>query len=136
MGAEMRWKSTPKNKPRKTNEKNDSLSLFLLFFALASSAQAQSGTTNVCGETDTTPGGSFTWSSTYSVPISVTPAPGTTWFLGQSQVIIPANGSVTVNVPATAMPGEYDLGVTFDTNTGGYPCGTPNPIGGKVIIQN
>jgi len=113
-----------------------SLSLSLLFFALVSSAHAQSGTTNVCGETDTTPGGSFTWSSTYSVPISVTPWTGTTWFLGQWQVIIPANGSVTVNVPATAAPGEYDLTITFDTNTGGYPCGTPNPTGGRVIVQS
>lgn len=70
------------------------------------------------------------------MPIAVAPAPGTTWFLGQSQVIIPANGSVTVNLPSGAAPGEYGLSITFDTSTGGYPCGQPLAGGGKVIIQN
>jgi len=109
----------------------------VLILSLACYAQGPSGTTNACGETDVTAGGSFTWTSTYSVALLVTPAPGTTWFLGSTQVVIPPNGSVTVNVPPSAMSGEYDLNITFNTNMGGYPCGTnPRAGGGKVIIQS
>jgi len=93
----------------------------LLFLALVGSAYGQSS--NVCGETPANVGGSFTWTSTYSVPIRVQPMPGTTWFLGQSYVEIPANGSVTVNVPSDAAPGTYDLQTTFETRAGGNPCG-------------
>ncbi len=93
----------------------------MLFLALAGSAYGQSS--NVCGETLVTPGGSFTWTSTYAVPIRVEPFPGTTWFLGQSYVEIPANGSVTVIVPTDAAPGTYDLETTFDQRAGGNPCG-------------
>ena len=130
----MRWNL----KTRKANEILLSLSLslsllFALCFVLASPALAQSGSTNVCGETDVNPGGTITWTSTYPIPISVRPAPGTTWFLGQSQVVIPANGSVTVNVPASATPGIYDLDITFNTSTGGYPCGQQAGQGGGRV---
>jgi hypothetical protein len=97
------------------------LVLPLLVLLLVSSAYGQS--TNVCGQTQANAGGSFTWSSTYSVPIRVQPMPGTTWFLGQSYVTIPANGSVQINVPEGTTSGDYDLQTTFDIRAGGNPCG-------------
>lgn len=93
----------------------------LMLLALAGSAYGQSS--NVCGETPVTAGGSFTWTSTYSVAIRVEPFPGTTWFLGQSYVEIPANGSVTVIVPTDAATGTSDPDATFDQRAGGNPCG-------------
>ncbi len=104
----------------------------LLFSSLlfaASAAHGQSPTTNVCGTTIATPGGTFTWTSTYSVPIRVQPVTGESWFLGQSYVVIPANGSVTIDVPQNLAPGtNIDLQVNFDTRAGGNPCGnTPGP---------
>lgn len=108
-----------------------------LFLAFACSALAQSGTTNACSQINAVAGGTITWASTYSVPITVAPSPGTTWFLGQSQVIIPATGRVSVNVPENATVGTYDLKVTFDTPTGGNPCGQvqhDQSGGGRVII--
>lgn len=111
------------------------LSLYsLLFFALVCAAQAQSGSTNACTETDVVQGGTLTWTSTFSMAIVVTPAPGTTWFLGQSQVIIPPNGSVTVNVPANAGVGTYNITSSFDTNIGGNPCGGA-PLGGGGTVR-
>ena len=109
------------------------LAVCILMLGLTCFAAGQSGSTNVCGETDATQGGSFTWTSTYSVALLVTPVPGTTWFLGVTQIVIPPNGSVTVNVPPTAFPGEYDLNVTFDTNVGGNPCGIPGGGGGGTV---
>ena len=96
------------------------LGAFLLMFALMGAAAAQS--TNACGGVAVAPGGRFTCSNSYSVPLKVTPATGTTWFLGVSSVEIPANGQVTVNVPQSAAPGSYDIWVTFDTRSGGTPC--------------
>jgi len=112
------------------------LFVFLMFFALACIAQAQSGSTNACSETDVIQGGTLTWSSTYSIAIVVFPAPGTTGFLGQSQVIIPPNGSVTVNVPVNAAPGTYNISASFYTSTGGNPCGNvPGNGGGTVKVK-
>ena len=88
-------------------------------FALMGAAAAQS--TNACNGVAVAPGGRFTWSNSYSVPLKVTPATGTTWFLGVSSIEIPANGQVTVNVPKSAAPGTYDVRVTFDTRSGGTP---------------
>lgn len=80
-----------------------SLCVPLLFLAFAHSAYGQQ--TNVCGTTTVTPGGTFTWGSTYAVPIRVEPAPGTTWFLGQTYVEIPPHGQVTVTCPRIWLPG-------------------------------
>jgi hypothetical protein len=50
--------------------------------------------------------------------------PGETWFLGHSYVEIPANGSVTVDLPQD-LPSGYNvqLETTFETRAGGNPCG-------------
>ncbi|HTS34743.1 MAG TPA: hypothetical protein VMH04_03665 [Candidatus Solibacter sp.] len=100
------------------------LSLCVALFVLAFASSAFGQTTNVCGETTVTPGGNFTWTSTYSVPIKVEPVTGETWFLGSVYVDIPANGSVTLPVPQN-LPSGYnvDLQVAFDTRQGGNPCG-------------
>jgi hypothetical protein len=108
------------------------LCLPLVFVTLASWAHGQSS--NVCGTTTVTPGGNFTWTSTFSVPIRVQPMSGEAWWIGQAYVEIPANGSVTISVPQT-LPDNYsvDLQTTFETRAGGNPCGdTP----GQPRIQN
>jgi hypothetical protein len=90
------------------------------------SAYGQSGTTNVCGTTTVTPGGNFTWTSTYSVAIRVEPAPGENWsaLMGSAYVDIPANGSITIPVPESLPEGfSVDLQTTFETRQGGNPCG-------------
>ena len=92
----------------------------MLTFALVGAGAAQS--TNACNGATTAQGSSFTWSNSYSVPLKVTPATSTTWFLGVTSIQIPANGQVTVNVPSTAAPGDYAIQVTFDTRSGGTPC--------------
>jgi len=88
-------------------------------------------------KTDVVAGGTFVWSSTWSVAVVVTPAPGTNWFLDQSQVIIPPNGSVTVSVPANTTQGSYSLNTMFYRNTGESPC-TPQTdgSGGTVKVRN
>ena len=71
----------------------------------------------------TVQGGSFTWNNPYSVAVRITPAPGTTWFLGASYIIVPANnGQVTINVPLSAGVGTYDISVAYNTIVGGNPC--------------
>lgn len=103
-----------------------SLCVPLLFLGMLCSAYGQSWTTHVCGTTTVTPGGSFTWTSTYSVPIRVEPAPGESWsqLMGSVYVDIPANGSITINVPQDLPSGfSVDLQTTFDTRKGGNPCG-------------
>jgi hypothetical protein len=100
----------------------------LLFFGMVCNAYGQqSGTTNVCGTTITTPGGNFTWTSTYSIPIRVEPVPGENWtaLMGSTTYVdIPANGSVTIDVPED-LPSGYtvDLQTTFEVQGGGNPCG-------------
>lgn len=112
----------------------------LLSLALTCVAHAASGGyTNACSVTTATPGSLITWSSTYAQPIKVTPAPGTTWFLTQSSIIIPANGMVAFGVPTNAEPGTYVLRLVFDTEDGGPPCVGQiggDTGGGKIIIQN
>src|ERR1700681_2042644 len=116
------------------------VSLFLVFFACARSAERKAGSTNACSEVDVNQGGTFTWTNSFSVAIIVSPAPGTTWFLGQSSVTIPASGSVQVAVAGTATLGTYDLSAIFDTSFGGNPCGTGGGNrggngGGTVIVK-
>jgi len=107
----------------------------LLFFGIACSAYGQSGSTNVCGTTLAPPGGHFTWTSTYSVPIRVEPVPGQNWsaLMGSAYVDIPADGSVTIPVPEN-LPSNFSvtLETTFETGQGGNPCGN-DP--GKPNIQ-
>jgi hypothetical protein len=111
----------------------------LLVFALIGSAHAQSEYTNACTTTTVVRGGFILWSSTYSVDIKVAPAPGTTWPLTQSYLIIPANGQVGTTVPMSAQLGTYETSVVFDTESGGNVCAGQagdDGGGGTIKIQN
>ncbi len=108
------------------------VAVLVLLFAMLGYAQAE--TFDVCGTVTAVQGGSFTWNNPYSVQVRITPAPGTTWFLGVSYVVVPGNnGQVTINVPSNAGVGTYDISVTYNTIVGGNPCGG-NAANPKIVV--
>jgi hypothetical protein len=116
----------------RNNEMAKLMAVLMLLFSLL--AYAQGETFDVCGTVTTVQGGSFTWNNPYSQPVRIAPAPGTTWFLGASYIIVPANnGQVTINVPSNAGVGTYNISVTYDSTIGGNPCGG-NGANPKIIV--
>lgn len=109
--------------------------LSLLVIALVCSAQAQTGSTNACTETDVVAGQPFVWTNTFSVAVIVSPASitagntGNTAYWNQPpSFVIPANSSLTVQVPSATRLGTYSLTVMF-------AVGSANPCGGSVAPQ-
>lgn len=112
------------------------LAPLILLVCLLASAQGQ--TFNVCDNVTVNQGGSFTWNNPYTIQVEISPAPGTTWFLGQSYVLVDGNnGQTTINVPSTATPGTYDISVVYNNSVGGNPCAGGNgpQANPKIVIQ-